>query len=188
MRQREDNAKSHFAGPMMRSLFVVPEVRVERGVSKPLPLQIWEQMGAAIRSGELPPGARLPSSRTLARLLRVSRNTMVAAFERLIDEGLVEAKPGSGMRVRGEGQRRLPGLANLRNALRRAHYPVRTQPFQDPDGTAMYFNVWQSRAGASPARQSVPSPRAAASSGAERASSLLLRSRPGVGGRARACQ
>src|SRR6185503_14728817 len=47
-------------------------------------------------SGAIAAGIRLPASRTLARDLGVSRTTVIDAFDRLIAEGLAEARVGSG--------------------------------------------------------------------------------------------
>jgi GntR family transcriptional regulator / MocR family aminotransferase len=54
------------------------------------------QLLAAIRSGRLVPGLRLPATRALARRLGISRNSVVAAYERLAAEGHVAARTGSG--------------------------------------------------------------------------------------------
>ena len=43
--------------------------------------RIYEAMRRAITSQVLPAGARLPSTRSLAEDLTVSRNTILAAFE-----------------------------------------------------------------------------------------------------------
>lgn len=51
---------------------------------------------AAIVEGRLPPGARLPSARQLARDWRVSRNTVDDAIGALQAEGLVERRVGAG--------------------------------------------------------------------------------------------
>jgi DNA-binding transcriptional MocR family regulator len=42
------------------------------------------------------PGARLPSIRRLAEQQKVSKSTIVVAYDRLVAEGEVEARPGSG--------------------------------------------------------------------------------------------
>src|SRR6185437_8151965 len=47
-------------------------------------------------SGAIAPGARLPATRTLARELGLSRTTVIDAFDRLVAEGLVDARVGSG--------------------------------------------------------------------------------------------
>ncbi|WP_067816278.1 MocR-like pyridoxine biosynthesis transcription factor PdxR [Nocardia inohanensis] len=53
----------------------------------------------AIRDGRLSPGVRLPSSRTLASELGVSRGTVSAAYDQLIAEGHLVTRQGSGTRV-----------------------------------------------------------------------------------------
>ena len=53
----------------------------------------------AILEGRLGDGAPLPSSRELAGLLGLSRNTVTAAYLRLMDEGFLEARPRSGVFV-----------------------------------------------------------------------------------------
>jgi GntR family transcriptional regulator / MocR family aminotransferase len=53
----------------------------------------------AITRGALPQGSRLPSSRELAAELGVARNTVVAAVDDLVAEGVLEARPRSGVYV-----------------------------------------------------------------------------------------
>ena len=53
----------------------------------------------AVLEGALPVGARLPSSRILAEMMSISRNSALAAIERLLDEGYVISKPRSGIYV-----------------------------------------------------------------------------------------
>ncbi len=53
----------------------------------------------AILGGQLSPGAPMPSSRELARLLGLSRNTVTAAYLQLIDEDFLESRPRSGVLV-----------------------------------------------------------------------------------------
>ena len=53
----------------------------------------------AILSGRLPRGAAMPSSRELARLLNLSRNTVTAAYLQLMDEAFLESRPRSGVFV-----------------------------------------------------------------------------------------
>jgi GntR family transcriptional regulator/MocR family aminotransferase len=54
------------------------------------------QLRAAILDGRLRHGQPLPSTRTLATSLGVSRNTVVAAYDRLLSEGYVAARQGAG--------------------------------------------------------------------------------------------
>jgi len=53
----------------------------------------------AVLDGRLPAGAPLPSSRELARLLGLSRNTVTSAYLQLIDEDFLESRPRSGVYV-----------------------------------------------------------------------------------------
>ncbi|MBT2773318.1 PLP-dependent aminotransferase family protein [Halomonas sp. ISL-60] len=52
-----------------------------------------------IQHGELTAGDALPSSRHLARALGVSRNTVLAAMDRLLAEGLLISRQGAGLYV-----------------------------------------------------------------------------------------
>ena len=61
--------------------------------------QVYLQLRQAIEQGSFPPGARLPPSREQARILAVSRNTVLWALERLQSEGYVVARVGDGSYV-----------------------------------------------------------------------------------------
>ena len=74
-------------------------VQFQRGNGRTLQQQLVEQMRQAIRARLLPPGARLPATRLLARELGISRNVVVAAFEELTSEGYLEGRVGSGTYV-----------------------------------------------------------------------------------------
>jgi GntR family transcriptional regulator/MocR family aminotransferase len=67
----------------------------------PLPLyrQLYNWLREAILSGQLAAGVRLPSTRSLASELAVSRNTVLIAFEQLLAEGYVEGRVGAGTYV-----------------------------------------------------------------------------------------
>ena len=60
---------------------------------------LYEQLHRAILDGRLKPGLRLPSTRGLASNQGISRNTVIAAYERLASEGYLVLKPGSGAYV-----------------------------------------------------------------------------------------
>ena len=55
---------------------------------------------SAIQGGRLPGGTALPPSRVLAAELQVSRSVVVAAYANLTSDGYLEARQGSGTRVR----------------------------------------------------------------------------------------
>ncbi len=52
-----------------------------------------------IAGRHLTPGAKLPSVRSMAAALKVSTSTVVEAYERLIGEGVILSRPGSGFYV-----------------------------------------------------------------------------------------
>lgn len=56
----------------------------------------YEELRSAILEGRLHPGARLPATRDLARTYRISRSTVISAFDQLKSEGYVVGKTGSG--------------------------------------------------------------------------------------------
>lgn len=71
-------------------------ITLARHVDQPLHEQIAGQVGAAIRDGLLAPKAQLPSTRSLASLLGVSRGVAIAAYELLFATGCVRGEQGSG--------------------------------------------------------------------------------------------
>lgn len=62
----------------------------------PLYEQIYVYIKQNIQDGHIKSGERLPSTRTLCRHLEVSRSTVELAYEQLLSEGYVEAKPCRG--------------------------------------------------------------------------------------------
>lgn len=61
----------------------------------PLYQQIYRAFREEILTRTLKPGERVPSTRALANLLKVSRNTAVFAYEQLIAEGYLETRVGA---------------------------------------------------------------------------------------------
>ena len=110
---------------------LLPPIVVDRTKGSPLHRQIRAQIAAAVRSGAAD-GSRLPSSRVLARLLGVSRNTVLTAYDELAADGLITGKRGAAMIV--TTTRRTTEVPDLRGLLRQAQYPARTVPIGDPDG------------------------------------------------------
>jgi GntR family transcriptional regulator / MocR family aminotransferase len=76
----------------------------------PLHRQLYAQVRALITGGDLPAGALLPSSRSLAADLRVSRNTVTSAYDQLVSEGYLEPRDRTRPRVADVGppSRQLP--------------------------------------------------------------------------------
>jgi len=61
--------------------------------------QLYRALREAILGGRLPPGSRLPATRTLGRELGLSRNTVLLACEQLLAEGYATPRPRSGLYV-----------------------------------------------------------------------------------------
>jgi GntR family transcriptional regulator / MocR family aminotransferase len=70
----------------------------------PLHARLSRALREAIRSDRLPPGSALPPSRALAEDLGCSRWVVTEAYAQLEAEGYVDARVGSGTRVRPLGQ------------------------------------------------------------------------------------
>ena len=63
---------------------------------RPLQAQLFEQVRAMIIDGQLTSGTPLPATRALSEQLGVSRNTVVLAYDRLLEEGYIESKRSIG--------------------------------------------------------------------------------------------
>jgi GntR family transcriptional regulator/MocR family aminotransferase len=74
----------------------LPVVELNPRSEQPLFEQVYLALRDQILRGRLRRGARLASTRTLARHLAVSRFTVVTALERLLAEGYLTARAGSG--------------------------------------------------------------------------------------------
>lgn len=72
---------------------------LEGGDSKPLSVRIFHRIRELIIAGALPPGSKLPSSRSLAFSLGVSRNSILWAMDELLSDGWVTTRRGSGAYV-----------------------------------------------------------------------------------------
>jgi GntR family transcriptional regulator / MocR family aminotransferase len=121
MVQRTGPMKQLYIGPMSEAgrgadfLQLSPASAPSRGLTGWLAGAIR----AAIIDGRLPTGTPLPATRLLAGDLGISRGAVVEAYQRLADEGLVNARPGTGTRVSGLAPRPVrrkkdsprPGLA-----------------------------------------------------------------------------
>jgi GntR family transcriptional regulator/MocR family aminotransferase len=71
-------------------------ISVDRSSPKPLYRQLCDAFRRAIVERRLHAGQRLPSTRTLARDLGISRIPVLTAFEQLLAEGYFESRAGSG--------------------------------------------------------------------------------------------
>jgi DNA-binding transcriptional regulator YhcF (GntR family) len=133
------NEKVHLRGPLVsrRLPLFVPPIVLDRASRLPLHQQIHDQIARAIRGGAVDYDARLPSTRVMAGLLRVSRNTVLAAYDDLAADDLAHGERGSGMRINATRKKTLHGL---RHVIRAARYPTRVLTLSDPDGNPLTVN------------------------------------------------
>jgi GntR family transcriptional regulator/MocR family aminotransferase len=110
-----------------------------RRIDFPLPADIdrfgrplWRGLEAAlawqIDVGRVPAGSRVPSTRTLARRLGMSRNTVALAFDSLIADGYLASRVGDGTYVLDRADR--------------ARAPIFRRPrrwIRDPDGLLICY-------------------------------------------------
>lgn len=68
---------------------------------------VIQQIKQSIEQGEILPGEKLPSERTLAETLGVSRTSIKEAMTVLESTGVIDVRPGVGMFVREESERSL---------------------------------------------------------------------------------
>src|ERR1051326_6393616 len=90
-----------------RSIIGFEMVRLDRSAREPLHQQLYRQIRDELTSGSINGTAtRLPSSRTLAIDLQVSRFTVNLALAKLEAEGYLESRRGSGTFIARSEERR----------------------------------------------------------------------------------
>lgn len=72
---------------------------LDRNLPEPLYSQLYYWIRKEIEEGRLMPGVKMPSIRQLTIHLKVSRNTVEAAYQQLQSEGYLESVPKSGIWV-----------------------------------------------------------------------------------------
>jgi GntR family transcriptional regulator / MocR family aminotransferase len=167
------NHFSHIHGAIVKlpvSELLLTEIsRTDFHTKLPQHRRLYEALRGAILSHQLPFGGKLPSTRDLAQDLKLSRNTVLSAFEQLLAEGYVMAQTGSGTFVADTlpDQLAQPSADNVSSqniALQTASATSRTlslrgaamssvaggrlfeiQPFApgDADYSAFPFKLWQ---------------------------------------------
>lgn len=87
------------------------EFEIDKKLDKAVYLQIADTIIGDIRSGRLKPGDTLPGSRNLATMLKINRNTVVEAYQVLMNEEWVISKERKGIFVSDQ----LPALHENRH-------------------------------------------------------------------------
>ena len=93
-----------------------PAIALDPRANNPLYRQLYDWFQRAIVTGQLRPGQRVPSTRSLAADLKISRIPALAAFEQLHAEGYLETFTGAGTCVASSIPRETfqPASKNLR--------------------------------------------------------------------------
>jgi GntR family transcriptional regulator/MocR family aminotransferase len=133
---------------------VVLPVVLDRADPAPLPHQLARCIRDLVAHGTLRRGERLPSSRTLATDLGVSRVVTTQAYEQLVAEGWLAARPGSGTYVASDGTNLpdppvRPATARTGSSLTRLDTGT---PWIDPRWSAGWRRAWREVAAARPPR------------------------------------
>ncbi|HET9789707.1 MAG TPA: GntR family transcriptional regulator, partial [Candidatus Angelobacter sp.] len=74
----------------------LPPIALDSSKNHPIYRQLYDWFRLAIHSGQLRPGQRVPSTRSLAAELMVSRIPVSSAYEQLQAEGYLETFVGAG--------------------------------------------------------------------------------------------
>lgn len=69
---------------------------IEIDKSKPIYIQVYSKIKELIESGLLSSGSKLISTRELAKIVKVSRSTIITAYDMLAEQGLVYIQEGKG--------------------------------------------------------------------------------------------
>lgn len=86
--------------------------------------QIANRLRAAILTGKLQPGEKLPSQPALAKRYKVARETVKNALRTLTAERLVISRKGSGVFVRAQTQRPVGLRPHIEAAFERSHVTI----------------------------------------------------------------
>lgn len=80
-------------------------IRIATGDARSISKQIVDAVRMKIATGELAPGAQVPSVRGLAQQLSINPNTVAKAYSELTSEGWLESRQGLGLYVAVPRQR-----------------------------------------------------------------------------------
>lgn len=76
------------------------KLSISESSSIPLHLQLKQSIIMNILSGKLEAGGKMPSIRSLAKILKVNPNTVAKVYYNLEEDGVLDGKVGSGFTIR----------------------------------------------------------------------------------------
>jgi GntR family transcriptional regulator/MocR family aminotransferase len=74
----------------------LPPIALDHGTKTPMYRQLYDWFRRAVSDGQMRPGQRVPSTRSLATELKISRIPVLNAYEQLLAEGYFETFVGAG--------------------------------------------------------------------------------------------
>jgi GntR family transcriptional regulator / MocR family aminotransferase len=117
------------------------DIHLNLNRAAPLRAQLEHELRAAVRSGRLRAGTKLPPSRALADELQVSRGVVVEAYSQLVAEGYLVARSGDGTRIADGLAQQPPAQRAPSGAAPRIRYDLRSGI---PDLAYFPRREWQS--------------------------------------------
>lgn len=134
----------------VRTGYFLDMLSIDRASPVVMHRQLYDMLRSYILQGRLPAESRLPPTRSLAEQLGIGRNTVISAYDQLLAEGLVEARPGSGTRVAPLLRQQVvsPRYAspNLHLSRRGEMLASRSQPARSPSRISLQPGVPESAA------------------------------------------
>lgn len=107
---------------------MLEDIKLSGKNSEPLYRQLEAEICRRVKDGELKPGDKLPSERTLCCLLDISRMTVHRALDNLVQAGLLEKEQGSGTYVAdGQEINSISPLVSLSRQMQELGYDLRTE-------------------------------------------------------------
>src|SRR5579885_578527 len=123
---------------------MVPRIQLDQRSDTPLYRQLYEQLAAAISSGRMVRGERLPATRELAGSIGLARASVEAAYKLLEADGLIKGYVGRGSFVEGRSLLDWESLAPAEEAQREP--PVAAVSFSASKPSEMEFPLEEFRA------------------------------------------
>ena len=74
-------------------------LRIDTRDPRPIWRQVEQGLAELVAAGSFAPGAPVPSVRELAQRLRINPATVAKAFQRLVEQGVLESRRGDGTYV-----------------------------------------------------------------------------------------
>lgn len=128
----------------------LPPVALDAAGSTPMYDQLSEWFRHAILDGRLRPGQRVPSTRSLAKELKISRVPVLSAYEQLYAEGYLETFVGAGTCVARAipGETLKPNGAERHASLQNATQAAPRKVAQRVEGLRVPAQTWANNQGA----------------------------------------